>query len=419
MSSSHPTVQQVGDFQMCYTFDSYFGWSTEGVTGGTSASFLNPQPSSIPTGFVPLGSRAVTPGFDCGGFLCLKVDGEFVVESIGWTHAWDTTDLPGGVDGWYFEPVAPDGYVALGGWFKSDNGDDPSGTMACVRLDHLQTVAAQSLWSTAGIPGGESLSLTHAPTPASSSPDGNSALYLIPSNSFTRNPAAIGAMILTILPTTLPIDPGAAPALTSIDDPGSNVVFTDDGSITVPYVMVTAGTEGALGTTWQVQNSPWYTLQRSFGWQRLAFHYNDAPPNGDPSDLSWDYTAGFSDASAQQFSHTVGVEVSVEVGVGFLGTGGSVTVSANYEYNYTSIQSRESFVSQTVNVTHAVPPQCAGCFWGETRMFQLIRADGTAVPSASGDESAQLGFTDPCSQWVEFANPAASIKDSDLLNVTA
>ena len=418
MSSSQPTVQQVGDFQMCYTFDGLFGWSTADVRGGAPASFFNPDPSSIPAGFAPLGSRAVIPGFDCGGFLCLNVDGTIVAESIGWNSVWNTNGVTGGANGWYFEPVAPAGYVAFGGWFRSDSSDAPSVTVACVRSDHVQTVAAQSLWSTAGVHGGTNLALAHAPTPASSSPDGNSALYLIPSNTFTSN-AAAGAMILTVLPVNSPIDPGAAPALTSIYDPGSNVVFTDDGSITVPYVMVTGGTEGELGTNWQVQNSPWYTLQRSFGWQRLAFHYNDAPLGGDPTDLSWAYAAGFSDASSEQFSSTVGVEVSVEVGVGFLGTGGNVTVSANYEYNYTTTLSRESFVSQTVSVTHEVAPQSAGCFWGEARMFQLIRTDGTAVPSASGDESAQLGFTDPSSQWVQFANPAASIEDRELLNVTA
>ena len=196
-----PLVQQFGDFQFCYaTQNVKDGWSTAGVQGGANATFVNVDTTQLPTmdvngnaaTFLPLGSLDMI-GNTGNGSLCLLVDGEVVVPCIGWTQIWDTNDVSGGTNGWYYEAQAPEGYLALGGIFSGASSCNY--TVACVRMDHLVSLAPTALWSTAGIRGGANLTLVQDQAPVIIPGEGNTE-YLIPSSSFlSQGAAGAGYMI--------------------------------------------------------------------------------------------------------------------------------------------------------------------------------------------------------------------------------
>jgi len=206
-----PLVQQFGDFQFCYATPlSNDGWSTAGVSGGANGTFTNVDTTQLPTTdvngnpatFLPMGSLATTDTTTAGsGFLCLLVDDEIVVPSIGggWTQVWNTADVSGGANGYYYEAQAPDGYLALGGIFS---GASPCNyTVACVRMDHLVSLASVALWSTAGISGGANLTLVQDQGPVLIPGEGSTE-YLIPSSSFlSQGAAGAGYLLRVIVPT--------------------------------------------------------------------------------------------------------------------------------------------------------------------------------------------------------------------------
>jgi len=374
--------QQFGPIALTYYLPSQDGWNTGGVDVGANGTFLNPDFSQLPSNFLPLGSRAITDSYDDGAFLLVYVDGQAVVPSEGWQQIWNTEGVDGGENGWCWQPIAPEGYVALGCVFT--NYGTPSFRVACVAQAYVTQGEAAALWSTAGVDGGADLSLytpvINSPnTPPSSDLDASIA---IPTTAFTSS-----TPYLLYLPTPYQVAPTQAnpPALSGTTSPGETTPPASDGYVTVPYSLVDA--DNNQTNAWKAQNSPFYTLVRTCYWTNVGFLYNQT---SNDVDLSQSLTVGVTESSSKQFSHTVGITVGAEGGVSFLGTGGKVSVSVNYQFNYTTQNSRAELRETTEEVKVPVAPGCAAIIWLATRQMMLTRTDGSQVDSS--DSGSVLTF---------------------------
>lgn len=400
------TTQQFGPITFGYYIPSQDGWNTAGVDGGANGSFLNPD-SNLPPGFLPFGSRAITDAYDDGAFLVVAVDNQNVVPSTGWAQVWDTEGIDGGENGFLYVPTAPPGYVALGVAFT--NYGTPTFQVACVSTQYVTQGEINQLWSTAGIDGGDDLILYTAIidstlTPPSSDLNPNIA---IPSSTFVLSAATA---YLLDLPTPFVAGPASQsnpPRLSGYTSPGAVTATVSDGYVTLPYTLVDADSD--KGNAWKALNSPFYTLNRTCYWTNVGFLDNQL---GSTNELSQTVTTGVTHASSTEFSHTVGITVGAEGGVSFLGTGGKISVSVNYQFGYTTSSSLENLSESSNTIAVPVPAACAGIIWLASRQMSLSRTNGSVVDQGDGGVLSFNGTIYVTDQYPNATNGAAPQQQS-------
>lgn len=402
-------VQQFGPLTLSYYLPSQDGWNTGGVRGGSNGTFLNPD-SNMPAGFLAFGSRGITDSYDDGAFLIVAVDYQAVVPSIGWTQIWSTADVSGGENGFVFQPIVPVGYVALGVVFT--NYGYPSFNVACVAQQYVTQGDTNTLWTTAGVHGGANLSLYTAILDASTAPPSSDldATIAIPTSTFVADPTLSYVLNVPTPYITAPTVLTNPPRLTSHTSPGDTTPTVADGSVTLPYSLVDA--DKSKGNAWRAQNSPFYTLKRTCYWTNLGFLDNETTKE---QVLARTAVTGVTNVRGSQFSHTVGIEVGGEGGVSFLGTGGKVSVSVNYQFGYSTSTSREELSQSSEELTLTVPKDSAGIIWLATRAMSLYRTNGSLVDPGNGSVllfNASSYVMDQYPNTVNVLKPKSLIKNA-------
>jgi hypothetical protein len=373
------------------------GWGTAGVSGGANASFLNlSDDARHEFSMMCFGSRPVTDAIgDAGGILALLASDSRVALTGEYTLLWNTTGIDGGSAGACWLPVAPDGYVALGVVFTA--GVYPSFPTVIVTKELVHyTNTTTSVWTTAGIHGGSDLSLMCAPALLQAD-GGDDNIYYISAG--TCLPVGTQMPMLKVkFPWNPPPAVPPVPPLTSIAPPPPILLFTPDGDVTVPYFAVAADND--KGNIWKVENSPFYTIQRQLAWKNIVSGYNQ-PGVKDDFPLSHSFESGVTTSATESFSHTVGVNITAATGIS-IGVNSSIEISLNYEFNYTSSTSRDDMSSETIQVSHDVPPGKNGAIWTINRSFQVARSDGSLVND--GQVTAQVAYDSPNYAYTEFPN---------------
>lgn len=390
---------QFGELNLMYCYGNdaeSLGWSTNGVSGGSNGTFVNASGSSMPSGFAPLGSRAVTDNSDDGATLLLAIsslgnpNNPPLAAATGFNQIWDTADVSGGANGYLYRPIAPSGYTSMGDVFTS-NGT-PTFQVWCVRNDLVEQINDTfQPWTTAGVSGGADLTLNQANLPAQSNGSDNpvgGGPVLIPTPTFLGNTG--NCYVLNVALALTPASgPGSAPQLTGYSAPVASQDVVD-GVVTLPYPMV-LGDSGPQGQNknWQAKNSPFYTLTRYSAWDPVMFLNNTT---GLLQLTSRTVESGISDTQTKTFSHTAGIEISAESGVEFLGTGGKVGVKVSYVFGYQTSDSLSSFTNVANTCNLSVPPKSAGAGWVVMRHYMLARTDGSLV-SDSGTLTIEGTYT--------------------------
>lgn len=366
-------MKDFGYISLGYSTDEVVVWSTEGVSGGTDATFMNYETGGTLRSF---GSRIVTSNFDEGGVLVATTTGagQGLAYQVGWQKLWDTNNINGGADGACYLPIAPPDFVAMGVVFTSGGEPDPAFYVWCVHNSMVAEIQEKSvIWNTAGISGGSDLSLYQGVVRQDGasfySQDTNPNLKIPVSTVCTQSTY----MLLLPTPFTVPSTPANPPLLSSFTSPGDTTDWMPDGQVTLPYILVV---DDGKDRKWQVANSPFYTLSRDSNFSNVVFSYNQGEL---PSDPSYSLTTGITKEASTTFSHSAGIEIGAEGGVEFLGTGGKVSLKVNYQFGYSNTNSTSEMTSSTKAIVVHVPGRHAGIIWSLTRRFTFARSNGDQI----------------------------------------
>lgn len=167
---------------------------------------------------------------------------------------------------------------------------------------------------------------------------------------------------------------------------------------------------------WQVQNSPYYTLERKvrFKTSNDWFIYNGTSV---PQSRTWEYQSGWEVSEMNQLSISAGLSISVsataggEVSVEPFGLGGSanfsLTTGVTTSLGFESVTSmgRSHHKSKTETRPIVAPPRTSVVMWQGDEEWILRRTDGSIVKKWDRDGSSLY--------YTQYPPPARAIVQSE------
>jgi len=338
--------------------------------------------------------------------MVVKEDGETgaLAPPVGFEREGYGYTVGGDLAATFFTPICPDGYVALGTVLGTRNGNTavpPSvDDVACVRQD-LTTdarVDPATEYLSDRFPANNYSALWQITAPQMSLHEEaflDAGTFLMQGPEYTCTGVNAGARcwkaplshpVLHVLAVDLPMiidtpESTRMPALTGFDQPPTETVPSGTKTMLVPFTALGGGTDfGGADVHWMVNNSPMVQVERVI-YNRLMYHGINNTSVTQENHL--EFVSGVSSTDSETFSHTVGISITVESGVEFLGSGGSVSVTASYQFGYESMHSvtalRENHILVTV---YTVPGKAAAC-WQLRNAYRVKRHRGTALDIVS------------------------------------
>ena len=376
------TQVQFGELILAFTNQFTWVYNDKGSGATQDGGFWQPNP---PEGFQILGTYAINNYSDVETdgnqwALCVKAapgSNAPLANPTDFELIWNDHGSGGDHDGSCWRPKAPNGYVALGDVMVTGYNKPALSTVVCVRKDLTATASAgQQIWCDKK--SGAKMDIdVFSLTP-------NSSIYTSPTNGYfavnafvanntyaTPGPASLPEMNVLNLPFPVSesADP-AAPVLTSKNMPPNISGKTIDRITTVPF---TAIKDTGRTVQWQVQNSPFYFLERAVYYQLEIFDNNTTSVD---QTVSRTVTTGVSQSESTTFSVTTGISVTVESGVSFLAEA-SVSATVSVEMGYETSTNVEVFKEVSIERSLVTPPGKAGALWSLGYNLNLLRADQT------------------------------------------
>jgi hypothetical protein len=323
---------------------------------------------------------------------------------------WDDAGTGGDVMfGAFWTPVCESGYRAMGtvvtGGRTSAGRNPPSLTdVTCVRADlTFPAQATTTIWNDKGT-GGDvkyqgSFSIR---APVNFQVDRTTA-YLTTGTFVTQGqlrscsgegcwvaPAQGAHAVMNVLDVDLPmlIDTAQAtmfPSLTGYDMPP---LVTEPRMTKAMLVPFTAVGVGQAYTTmhdlhWMVSNSPFVRVERVLRWKREFWQYNTGSAEQNTAKT---FTKGISITDSNSFWASVGISLTVDAGVEFLGIGGGVSATVSQQFGYELQHSVTEFSEQATTVTMNIPAGKVAAAWQanseilvklhnpQTSLFEVVKA---------------------------------------------
>jgi len=330
-------------------------------SGYGSASFYRPV---VPDGWYRLGSF----GIPTGG--CPNINGQQwmmivkpnppesdaeappVVAPTGYTRIGGFS-APGEGSATFYEPRCPAGYVEMGCVEGSPASDDG----ACVRED----------LTVPGVAGARILTYWATRTEAPANTHFETTTAYLETGAFS-GPLDFHPS-LNVLAVQLPLlidspQQSWLPRVTSFQSTENN--YSEPmlaKAMLVPFTAILNGSDYASrGAGWMVENSPLVRVERVVRWQRDLFFINTGTTD---QQLSLRLTKGISNETSTTISHKVGVSLTVETGVKFLGAGGKVSTTVSYEFGYQTQNAVGEFEERSEEESITVAPHKVGAVWRE------------------------------------------------------
>ena len=138
------------------------------------------------------------------------------------------------------------------------------------------------------------------------------------------------------------------PQLTGPNDYESSGYPRHFSSVRVPFTLVS---DPERPTHWKVANSPFYYIRREEDWVGVQSFDNTGEGGTGRELLEYGITTGYTREDSDKFTREVGIKVSVESGVSFLGTGGKVEVEVSTKLGWET-QTSHSYSTSTYQGYH-------------------------------------------------------------------
>ena len=317
----------------------------------------------------------------------------FVREGWGQTSGDDLA-------GTWYTPICPAGYVALGTVLGTRVGNTavPPTTddVTCVREDLTfdAQVDPNTRYRSDRTPEGQHSGFWQITIPQLSLHEEaflEAGTFLFQGPEYTCTGVLAGAQcwedpqshpVLHVLAVDLPMiidtpESSRVPALTGFDQPPMETIPTGTKTMLVPFTALLGGTDfGGADVHWMVHNSPTVQVERVI-YNHLMYHgINNTSV---VQENSLEFVSGVSTTDSETFSHTAGISITVESGVEFFGSGGSVSVTASYEFGYESMHSVTALRESHIVVTIYTAPGKAAAAWQQRNAYRVKRHRGTEL----------------------------------------
>lgn len=163
------------------------------------------------------------------------------------------------------------------------------------------------------------------------------------------------------------------PRLDSANQPDQYTSADVTDTVTVPF---TAIKDRGMSIDQQIASSPFYTILREEVYELAYFNVNATSSS---HAVSVTEATGVSTTDSDTFSANVGVSVTVEGGVNFLGSGGGASATVSAELGYSTSTEIEEFRQVTITNEYTIGAMEAFAVWTKFDQITLLRMDGTAV----------------------------------------
>ena len=161
------------------------------------------------------------------------------------------------------------------------------------------------------------------------------------------------------------------PKLTGYEQPALTMEPLMQKSMLVPFSALLEGKDFKHGDVgWLVKNSPILRVDRIVK-NRLMFHSINGTSLVQENHL--ELVSGVSKTDSKTMSHTVGVSVTHESGVEFMGTGAKTSFTASYQFGYEAMHSVAEMQEKHTNVAIKIPQGKAAACWQQRNKYRVIR----------------------------------------------
>lgn len=299
-----------------------------------------------------------------------------------WRDAGSGADADGAV----WRPVPPAGYVALGDVFTGSWTKPDPAWHVCVRKEAggrkyvREAQIAELIWDDRGSGADTDVSVWQVRSPGYPS-DSEERLILeadafVAGNQYTRPSRTVWVLDLPAL--VVKRNPPQIPVLTSHRQPDPIAQVTDR-SVTVPCTVIK---DPSATPAWQVQHSPFYTLERRVNYTLKMFRNNQHGTTEQPDSQA--IKTGVTTEESNEYSKRTSVSVTASAGINVKAFSASVQTSVTTELGYSTRYGVTQLNETTTTWSMVTPPRSSGALWSATHEIIAIRKDGDTVGGQGG-----------------------------------
>ncbi len=399
-----PMELDVGELTLKYVTDFTCRWHDGGSGGDYDGSFYHPV---VPEGYQALGSLGI------GAHGCPNVDGkqwmivvkanagsDALAQPTSYIREYDDGGSGADLDGSFWTPVCPAGYVPMGTVAQSGWGSPSLDDVTCVREDLTRPgeVHPSFIWIDQETGADDWLGTWRITISDMSFHDktwletgafvGRGSEYSCGGGECWQQPYSHPVMNVLAVDLPLLVDTPLdtwMPQLTAFEQPPTTTAPLMSKIVLAPFTALLGGVDFSQGDVeWLLQNSPFVRVERQVH-NKLMFHTINNTSLVQENAL--EFVSGVSRTNAETFSHKVGVSITVESGVEFLGAGGKVSTTLSYEFGYESMHSVTALQEQHITVTIYTPPNKAAACWQQRNVYVVKRHNGIRL-----DTMAEMEF---------------------------
>ncbi|MDX2394035.1 hypothetical protein NJL88_29025 [Streptomyces sp. DK15] len=307
-----------------------------------------------------------------------------------------------------WRPIPPAGYVSLGDVIVSGYEKPGLGLMTpyCVRKDPVggrsyvrEAEIGELIWDDRGSGSTfDDISAWAIQTPGY--PADSTERLLLGVDGFVTNNShdkpSRSVYVLDLPPFIAKQFPPPKPVLTSYEFPEPRETLkVPDRQVVVPCSLVADSSKTAA---WQVENSPFYTLERRVSFY-CQMHYDNEKGESEQNPTQ-SVTTGVSTDQSEEFSERTSITVTSSVGIEVKGFSAGLEVSVAHELGYSRRYGVTEFQEETQTWTLNTPPRHAAALWSPRHEIIALRQDGDPVGGRAG-----LAFDIESRVYTQFPPP--------------
>jgi hypothetical protein len=353
-------------------------WWDKGSGGAYDGAYYKPI---VPSGYYSLGhygqANYNTP---IGVIVAVKeLKSGALASPTDYELVWKDKGSGADMDGAFWRPIPPNGYVALG-LVATRNYNKPSlDEVKCVRQDLVvQGQPGAQVWIDKGTGADADFGSWEISAPPISGYE--EYAYIAPGTFFgvASHTRPNTHPVMNCLKLKLPFEKyqidNRQPTLESTQEPAPRTEPQLANYVWIPFFAVK---DDIHDLVWKINYSPFYRLDRE-EFYTLQWHVFNSTDSTDSKQYS--VKVGISQTDTQTFSTNTGISITTEASAGIEGIA-SAKISATYsvQLGFESSSSFTQLREDTITDTYNIPPHKAIALWTKTNRFTLRRSDGSAV----------------------------------------
>ena len=366
-------------------------WHDAGSGADDNGRYWKPV---APAGYYSLGSLGGDAWADPNGNKAVIVvkelnDSGALAAPLDYALIWTDSGSGANLDGSFWRPIPPAGYVACGVVAQLGYGKPGLDEVRCVRSDLVSNgKAGDWIWDDSGSGASADFGSWEVECPDAQNSSGKAYLKagtFVGTNSYSPPASHPALYVLNVhLPVVADVpETNYTPSLDGADEPELYTEAFLSKMVAVPFPLIY---DAAYSLHDKVTDFPIYRVRRDEFYE-LAYFYNNM--QGSTPIIHTETTrTGISETDSTTYSHSVGISISADMGCSLIG--GSVSVSVSYQFGYETSSSLTAFQEKEVNQQVEIPAGKAGCLWHKTTRFSLLRANNNWETVAGSEKDIKI-----------------------------